>query len=202
MVHPIPPRAPPGRCSHCWLRRSVCICATLTPHSCPTELVLLRHWREARKSSNTGRIAHLVLPDLRVFDYGEPGARFDPSKLGAHGAHLLLPHTDGEEGSNIDVDPSQIQRLIIPDGTWGQSRRMCHRLGLSQLPRLRLPPPPPSALRLRRAPSPSAMSTLEAIASAVRLLGSPETSQALSDAHQAFVKASLSQRGIQPPESS
>jgi hypothetical protein len=46
------------------------------------------------------------------------------------------------------------------------------------------------------------MSTLEAIASAVELLGSPVTSQALADAHQAFVRASLSQRGIQAPESS
>ena len=64
MNQPAAVRVPEGRCVRCWLRVDFCICPGIVPTQTRTQLVLIRHWREARKSSNTGRIAGLALPEL------------------------------------------------------------------------------------------------------------------------------------------
>jgi len=65
---------------------------------------------------------------------------------------------------------------------------------LARLPRLSVPPRR-HGLRLRAAPSPHQLSTLEAISSAVAALESEELALALDASHRELVKRALSARG-------
>ena len=57
------------------------------------------------------------------------------------------------------------------DATWSQARRMYRKIdALRGLPILRLPDDPMPSARLRESPGPGRVSTIEAIARALRLL--------------------------------
>ena len=61
--------------------------------------------------------------------------------------------------------------LIVPDGTWRKARKIVHlNPVLGTLPRLSLPPGEPSEYRVRKAPGGAAVSTIEAIARALKAL--------------------------------
>ena len=197
MSQPSAPRIPAGRCIHCWLRTDFCICSTIEPRTIRTDLVLLRHWREARKPSNTGRIARLAIPEIQIHDYGDPSISFSRDDLGVEGAHLLMPDPHPDKAPSLQ----SVERLIIPDGTWGQSRRMCTRLGLNDLPKIHLPLPRADTIRLRKPPGPWAMSTLEALAMALHQTESIELGEHLLALHERFVRASRAQRGLSIPDS-
>jgi DTW domain-containing protein YfiP len=63
------------------------------------------------------------------------------------------------------------RQLVVLDATWSQARRMFRKLaGLRGLPLLRLPDAPMPAARLRASPAPGHVSTIEAIARALRLV--------------------------------
>lgn len=71
-----PESAPPGaRCVHCRLHRAACICAIVPRIETRTRVVLVLHRAEARKSTNTGRLALLCLPNSAVWMRGECGER-------------------------------------------------------------------------------------------------------------------------------
>jgi DTW domain-containing protein YfiP len=69
---------------------------------------------------------------------------------------------------------------------------------LQTLPRLALPPPP-GALRLRAPPAPGGMSTLEAIAAALELLGDQVSAAALRRLHDVAVEKTMRLKGMWPP---
>jgi DTW domain-containing protein YfiP len=76
--------------------------------------------------------------------------------------------------------------LVVLDGSWAQARRMLQRLApLRDLPRLSLPPR--DAERLRRPTVAGGMSTLEAIADALELLGDGEAAGGLRAVHRLAV---------------
>jgi tRNA-uridine aminocarboxypropyltransferase len=152
-----------GRCPTCFFRLEVCLCPRIPRVRARTKVLILRHHKEAFRSTNTARLAALALEGAELHPYGAPGQPFDGSLLGGEGTWLLFP---GEEGPPLpDAAPA---RLVVLDGSWGQARRMLHRVaGLRALPRLSLPPLWPDRLRMRRPPSPEGLSTLEAIALAL-----------------------------------
>lgn len=131
------------------------------------EVVILRHVAERHRSSNTGRVAHMALTGSRLIDFGEQAVPLDDSQLRAPGTWLVFP-----EGPSVTPSPPPA-RLIFLDATWAQARRMRQRvLALRGLPILHLSVPV-SADRLRASPGGSHVSTIEAIAAALRLCGEP-----------------------------
>ena len=88
-----------------------------------------------------------------------------------------------------------VDRLILLDGSWRQSRRLlAANPWLSALPRVGLPELP-SRYAIRRAHRPGQLSTLEAGLHALALLeGAPERFEPLWAAFDAFVKAGLYRR--------
>jgi DTW domain-containing protein YfiP len=80
---------------------------------------------------------------------------------------LLYP-----EGPVVETPIASPPRaLVVLDATWSQARRMYRKLeALRGLPILRLPDAPMPAARLRESPAPGRVSTIEAIARALRLL--------------------------------
>jgi DTW domain-containing protein len=73
--------------------------------------------------------------------------------------------------SGAAAEAARRPRRDLVDATWSQARRMYRKLdALRGLPILRLPDVPVSAARLRASPGGGRVSTIEAIAAALRLL--------------------------------
>jgi DTW domain-containing protein YfiP len=185
-----------GRCRRCLLPQALCLCGELRPVATRTEFVLLRHVRQAWKTSNTARLAPLALPRCALVDYGGAGAPFDDRVLAAPGTVLLFP----DAAAPLAEPP---RRVVVLDGSWSQARRMSQRLpALRTMPRLSLPPPAAGTSRLRRPPHPEGMSTLEAIAHVVAVLEGDAAAAPLfwlHDEHARRVRLSRGRRGVGRP---
>jgi len=151
--------------------------------------VIVRHQSERHRSSNTGRLAHAALPNSVLVDYREP---LPPLA----GAWLLFP--EGEPAHAAPEPPPR--QLIVLDATWSQARRMYRKLGaLRGLPVLRLPDAAMPEARLRESPAPGRVSTIEAIARALRLVEGDAVAASLEALFAlAVARAAASGRNIQP----
>jgi DTW domain-containing protein YfiP len=160
------------RCPRCRFPAPGCLCPAVPRVRTRVEVVFLRHASERDRLSNTGHWASLALEGSAVLEQGAPGAPLDGSLLAAPGTWVLFPSPHPPAGG------ARPARLVVPDGTWPQARRMLQRVpALRALPRLALPAAAP-ALRLRR-PAAGGMSTLEALAAALRRLGEPDAADRL-----------------------
>jgi DTW domain-containing protein len=195
------------RCPGCQLQLALCLCAELPTLATRTRVVLLLHQLEARKPSNTGRLALRCLPNSALAVRGRapeaPLAGEAPSRLaapavgaapgwlaGAERPVLLFPHPEADPLERwCDGQPLT---LIVPDGTWSQAVRARKRLaGLADIPCAALSGPPRSSYRLRREPRAGRVSTLEAIAHALAQLESPAVAEALLDVQRRAVERTL-----------
>ncbi len=151
------------RCSRCLLQH--CLCAEIPTIATQTRIVIIRHHDEVSRSSNTGRLAHLALPNSEILDHhGDRGAARVPA---LEGMMLLYPAGPVAEAPVVPAP----RALVVLDATWSQARKMYRKLeGLRGLPMLRLPDAPMPTARLRASPGPGQVSTIEAIARALRLL--------------------------------
>jgi len=142
----------------------VCLCAEIPVIATRTRIVIVRHSQERNRSSNSGRLAQLALPNSEIVEHGGLGG---PARLPElDGAWLLYPMG---EPTTVAPVPAPKQ-LVVLDATWSQARRMYRKLPVHGLPVLRLPDGAMVAARLRESPGPGQVSTIEAIARALRLL--------------------------------
>lgn len=153
-----------GPCATCLLRR--CLCAEVPRIETRTAFLIVRHPSERTRSTNTGRLAAQALPRARILDRGGPAPWLQPDDVPA-GSWLLFP--DGPPLTGPPALPPTT--VLVLDGTWDQARHMRQRWpALRGLPILHPPFEPAASRRLRAAPAPGMVSTIEAIARAVRLL--------------------------------
>jgi len=139
-----------------------------------TRVVIVRHHLERHRSSNSGRLAALALRNCELIEHG--GAAGPATLPDLAGAWLLFP--EGEPTTRRPEPPPR--QLVVLDATWSQARRMYRKIGaLRGLPMLRLPDVPVAAARLRAAPGPGRVSTIEAIAEALRLLEGDDVAEPL-----------------------
>jgi DTW domain-containing protein YfiP len=142
------------------------MCGEITPMRTRTRVVILRHVGEQFRSSNTGRIAAMALLDAELVDHGN-GAGLHAASVPAPGTWLAWP--EGPVAHVAPVPPPE--RLVFLDATWHQARRMRRSLPLLRgLPVLALPIAEVPAARLRASPGRGRVSTIEAIAMALRLI--------------------------------
>lgn len=176
--------------------RTSCLCALEPRLVTRSRLVLLVHYREARKPTNTGQLAARCLVGSRVAIVGDrtrplPAPLVDPTEH----AVLLYPG-DGAVPLAATDRPTTV---IVPDGNWRQAAKMGRRVpGLDQLPRVTLDDPRPTEYRLRAEPRAGGLATLEAIARAWRILegeAGPAIEAALLDIFRVMVARTLALRG-------
>jgi len=146
-------------CPRCLFRD--CLCAEIPTVTTATRVVIVRHHLERHRSSNSGRLAHLALANSVVVDY--PDGELPPLVDAA----LVFP-VGAPTPERPEPPPAQ---LVVLDATWAQARRMYRKLdALRGLPVVHLPVAAMPAARLREAPAPGRVSTIEAIARALRLV--------------------------------
>ena len=123
------------------------------------------------------------------------GEVFDdlPARLNPPGyqARLLFP---GEAA--LALQPYQADQqpllLVVPDGTWRKARKLLHLNPLlAALPRVSLSEAAPSRYRLRKAPGPGALSTVEAITQALETLEAPASYEALLKPFDALIEGQI-----------
>lgn len=144
-------------CPRCLFQR--CLCSEIPTVITRTRVVIVRHHLERTRSSNTGRLAHFALPNSEIIDHGaREGVAVLPP---LDGAAVLFPAGESE----LREPP---RTLVVLDATWSQARRMFRKISaLRGLPIFKLDEARVAARRLRAAPAPGMVSTIEAIAAAL-----------------------------------
>ena len=157
------------------------------------------HQREARKPTNSGRLAHLCLPNSEVRLRGEIGRVLSLDGLiqNERQTLILYPSEESMELSNEYL--LHIEKpitLIVPDGTWTQGSRTARRICQSlTIPHVKLPLGAPSNYRLRKEHDPQGMSTFEAISRALQIIEKNDIEKRMQPIFQTMVERMLYSRG-------
>lgn len=163
-----------SRCPRCIRPLDRCLCSLVPRLPSRTRILLLQHPSEQHHALNTARLAAMALQngELRI------GERFPDLEAYCRSIgrqpYLLFPGEHAQTvGPDLAIVPDDLL-LIVPDGTWRKARKLLHLDAfLQSLPRLALPSGAASRYRLRKAPAPGALSTIEAVVRALNLLESP-----------------------------
>ena len=147
-----------------------CVCAIVPQLRTRTRLLVILHAAEAKKPTNTGRLAALCTDNSQVLVRGLPDAPLNLGFLAGERALVLCP-----DASATLVQPVAFPvTLIVPDGSWRQASKMPRREPmLRDLPRVRLPPVSARAPELRKETKDNGLATFVAIAHALGLLEDP-----------------------------
>lgn len=184
-----------ARCERCLRPETHCLCALIPQLDSRTRVLVLQHPAEVNHALNTGRLATLglrnaqllvgeVFEDLQTVLY-PPG--YQP--------RLLFP---GEGAQPLVADQVETlpTLLVVPDGTWRKARKLLHMNPLlAALPRVTLGEVPPSRYRLRKAPGPDALSTLEAITHALQIIEAPKSFVPLLAPFEALIDMQIQAMG-------
>lgn len=160
------------RCFDCFRPKEVCFCASIPTIDNQTAVLILQHRRERFHPFNTARIVQKALSNSHLLsDHTRNLAtklRLKPR------AGLLFPGPTALLISDLAAEQRPDQ-LVVLDGTWHQAKTLLREIpALQSLPRYRLAPPVPSRYRIRRQPSVSSLSTVEAAVTALQIL-EPDT---------------------------
>lgn len=165
-------RAP--RCERCGLLPETCICEELTRTPSTVATTFVVHYQEWKKPTNTAKLAALLLADnCQVLLRGAPDVEHSRAAeeridaLDQTSGLVLYPSEDAVSLRElVERDgPEKWRRatLIVPDGTWSQSRRVVRRqVSLQKLPHVKLGEHK-SMYQLRRGSEPGLLCTLEAV---------------------------------------
>ncbi|NWL76084.1 DTW domain-containing protein [Pseudomonas taiwanensis] len=188
---------PRPSCPRCQRPESHCLCPLIPHLASRTRVLLLQHPSEVSHALNTARLAALGLAnaELRV------GERFtDLAETFAdtrYRACLLFPGDDARPVAEVagDDDPRPLL-LVVPDGTWRKARKLLYlNPELEALPRVTLPDGLTSRYRLRKAPMAGALSTLEAIVTALDILETPTRYDDLLRPFEALIQGQIEAMG-------
>ncbi|MDQ2075616.1 DTW domain-containing protein [Marinimicrobium sp. ABcell2] len=164
-------------CPDCAVPKVRCICSWINRQDNRVQVIILQHPKEAGTAKNTAGLLHLSLSNSELHVGEVFSTELLNQILSGDKTNLLLypsntdpalpepPHVDWK-----DLEPEHL-RLIVLDGTWRKSQKMLYlNPALQQLPRMALTNSAPSNYRIRRAPKPGHLSTLEASCYALTLL--------------------------------
>jgi DTW domain-containing protein YfiP len=198
MKHNTGPDAKP-RCPQCRLHLDLCICGVAPFFDLSTKAVVIMHYAEERRKSNSGRLAGLVLKNSEIFLRGlrdgpaapEPSEKY-PNPL------VLFPGAGSQElnAGFLKTIPRPVT-LILADGNWNQAGHMVKREHLmKEAIKVHLPPGAPTRYRLRNAQEAEGrICTFEALSRGLGIIEGPEVEQRLSEFFYLWVSRSLKMRG-------
>lgn len=184
-------------CERCLRPQAHCLCPLIPSLDSRTRVLLLQHPSEVRHALNTAKLAALGLRNaqLQVGEVFEDLAEL--LEAPGYRSVLLFPGDEAQPlvayGDDQDERPWQ---LVVPDGTWRKASKLLHLNPLlGALPRVTLAQVQPSRYRLRKAPQPGALSTLEAVVQALNVLEAPQNFDALLKPFEALIEGQIAAMG-------
>lgn len=186
---------PRPQCARCQRPQSHCLCSLIPALASKTSVLILQHPSEAGHALNTARLAALGLLNAQL----HIGEVFEDELLAADGVenYLLFPGEQALSLSALNERPGP-RRLIVPDGTWRKASKLLHlNPHLASLPRVALPDGLVSRYRLRKAPMPGALSTVEAIVVALNSLEGDLRFDALLRPFEALINSQIEAMGAE-----
>jgi len=190
---------PRQHCPRCTRPTERCLCALIPCLPSRTRVLILQHPSEVKHALNTARLAALGLSNAEllvgeVFEslaalLQQPGYR----------ACLLFPGEQAQALLEFAEQHSELPLLlVVPDGTWRKARKLLHLNPLlAALPRVVLPTGLQSRYRLRKAPMPGALSTIEAIVTALNTVEAPVCFDALLKPFEVLIEGQIEAMGEQ-----
>lgn len=187
-----------ARCTSCLRPAAHCLCA-LIPHICArTRLLVIQHPSEQGHALNTARMlvaglegAQLLVTEVLAEESAWYRLLADPDWQ----TELLFP---GVGVPLVAAAPCALRprRLVLLDGTWRKARKLLYLNPLLQsLPKVGLPEGMQSRYRLRKAPRPGALSTLEAGVAALQRIEPATDFTPLLTPFEALIDAQIDAMG-------
>jgi DTW domain-containing protein YfiP len=166
---------PRSVCYRCSKPQVTCVCPLLGRVENRTGIFIVQHPRERVHAIGTARLAALGLGRARLDVMWDAGTRdaIRPAWLPSSAA-LLYPAQGARELESL-AEHERPENLVVIDGTWHTARTLYRdKSWLRELPCYKLSPKSASRYRIRREPNREALSTVEAIVEALRVL-EPDT---------------------------
>jgi len=187
---------PRPRCERCQRPLDHCLCPLIPSLDSRTRVVLLQHPSETTHALNTARLAALGLVNAEL----QVGELFtDLGELLASPGYrpvLLFPGDQAQALTAYGETDDRPLMLIVPDGTWRKARKLLYLNPLlDALPRVTLAKVAPSRYRLRKAPEPGAVSTIEAVVQALNVLEQPVNFDDLLRPFEALIEGQIKAMG-------
>lgn len=184
-------------CGVCRMHHNFCICSHIPRLHLKTKVSLVIHYREMRRTSNTGSLAVHALENSNLIVRGQNKTKLDLSSLISSDYETCLLYPSEQSVNLADFKSERPIHLIVPDGSWRQASKVGIRHPeLAHLPRVTLKIKNEAKHHLRKEHFEEGMSTLEAIAHALQILEGDEAGNALKKLYQAKLHATLKARGI------
>ena len=183
------------QCPRCLRPSTHCLCPLIPQLDSRTRVLLLQHPSEVNHALNTARLAALGLMNAQLV-VGEVFEEL-PALLNVPGyrTQLLFPAEDAQPLQAYTPSDEPLL-LVVPDGTWRKARKLLHLNPLlAALPRVTLAEGAVSRYRLRKAPGPGALSTVEAIVQALQVLEAPASFEPLLKPFEALIEGQIAAMG-------
>ena len=196
-------RKPKNPCKNCGFSYPYCICNELKKINLKTRVELLIHYKELKRTSNTGRLISSLLVNQGIHIRGQKDNPLDHKNIlnPNYTSVLLFPSdcaTLASTESLESLSKGKSLQILVPDGNWRQASKVHYRVEeLKHIPRVTLAGDQADRTQLLRNESKEdGMSTLEAIANLIGLIEGKKTKKHLMNAYRLKKKTQLKIRGI------
>ncbi|MCG2760829.1 MAG: DTW domain-containing protein [Candidatus Delongbacteria bacterium] len=169
------------------LFKSICICSKIKKFDLRTKITLLMHIREINKTTNTGKLAKLMLNNCGIAILGRKDIELQPEELifKDHTNLILFPAASNELNEKFLSTLEKPINLIVLDGNYHQAVKMTRSELLRDIKRVRLPYGQKSSYELRTARDSEKISTIEAIIKAIEII---ENGPVVKEMEKIFLK--------------
>lgn len=164
------------KCHRCHYPLKTCLCKYIAPVFNSIEVIVLQHPKEVGHAKNTVRLLQLSLQHIQCYP-GKSAEDFialqEQLKLSKGTTAVLYPAPEAVEltVTTCESDISNIERLIVLDGSWKQVFGMWKRNPwLNAFPFLCLPKNLEGQYGIRKTSVTNGLSTLEAVAHSLQCL--------------------------------
>jgi DTW domain-containing protein YfiP len=192
-------------CDRCNRPSQVCFCQNISLLDNHWPISIIQFYKEKKHPLGTITIAKLGLSNCQVILSDDPNYNDMRENLIKQQPLLVYP---GENSipleplaedvlRNENLSTSEKRPILFLDGTWRKTRRLLHESPeLDKLTKISIQPDMHSRYRIRKAPNPQALSTLEAIVYVLSLLEKDSNKyQSLLDAMDLMINKQIEMMG-------
>jgi len=198
-------RKPKEPCDVCGIQVESCICEHFKKIDTQTRVDLVVHYKELKRTSNTGRLIQVLLKNQKIWIRGQKDQELDHSQIpqDTYNTILLYPSDEAKILDKAAVKQllknNKALQIIVPDGNWRQASKVHYRVKeFKCLERYKLnlnEIKDPNKL-LRTESKPSGLSTIEAIGHVLGIVECDSVKDHILNAFELKKTTQLKRRGV------